>query len=191
MFDRTFTLSELINHPATAMASAAVSPAVDIYGIGLLCLVLATEKVPFSNVGFDEAVHAELLGNRTPTIPAVFPEREELLPLVQRCAAPCLQCAASMRPDIADVRDTVEEVFCDMEYGKLTTQLQQRSAEIDRVQTEVRELTATIKKQILLISKGSDLLKKREVSWRAYLPTSPSLRFSVSIYCKQRELLPI
>lgn len=164
---QSLTAQSLLSTNASLAGSTVGSftTAADVYGVGLLAVVLLTELPPFANVPLDSNVRSLLLQQGPPALPSSSSIKDaSLLTVLERIATPCLRRQHWQRPAAAEVYRVAEEVYCQIHWDAQSKELQQRTQQMLQVRSEIEELSAQIKRQVDLIAKGKELLAKKDVS---------------------------
>ncbi len=138
-----------------------LTPSVDIYAVGLLVMVLLSERMPFSNVPWEEGVRGQLLADMSPTISSNY-EHYTALSSLEPHMYQCIGHFESRRP-VAELIPLVEELYCSLEYSRQEELLALRNAEIAEVQKETREIGKKIKDHLQIITKGREMIARKDV----------------------------
>lgn len=145
-----------------------LTSSVDLYAVGLLGMSLLTEKIPFSNVEWEEGVAAQLLKGVVPTLPMSYRDKE-ILEKFENFILPCIGSVEG-RPSILAVSQILEDVYLDITRGTLQAEFDQLQEDNEGVQADLKDLKIKLREHIKIISKGKELIAKREVRHCSLLP---------------------
>lgn len=143
-----------------------VSPSTDAYALGVLAMVLMTEKSPFSNVLWDEGVKAQLLGNTVPHLPSTYKEKETMGFMNDSFVEPCLNIRAAARPSAEELLRIAEKSFVQILRRTEEVEFRQHSDTIISVQQEIDDLSKQIANHQILVQRGRDIIGKKEMEKR-------------------------
>jgi serine/threonine protein kinase len=138
-----------------------LSPAVDIYALGVLAVVLLTEHRPFYNIPWDEGVYHSLLEGMTPPLKATYPDQDRLQIVEEVLIHPCLR-SSYQRPSAASLIPILQDLLCQFQQVKLIEQSTLRDQDILNVTKEIKEFSEKIEEHQHYIVKGKELLHRKE-----------------------------
>lgn len=139
-----------------------LSPSIDIYALGVLAVVLTTETMPFYNIPWDEGVRNQLLEGATPPLKARYRDQEVLRPLESNIVTPCLG-KPYQRPFASSLIQYLEGFYCEILQAEHESTLQQYERDIAGVQQEIQDIAEKIAEHEILLLKGKEVIKKKEV----------------------------
>ncbi len=151
-----------------------LTPSVDVYGVGLLIMVLLSEKMPFSNVPYEEGVRGQLLANSPPRISSNYNDYTALCSLEPHMYQ-CLGNPEDRRP-VVELIPVVESLYCDLDHAQQEDLLRQRNEEIAAVQKESREISKKLKDHVQLVTKGREMIARKDVRNTVNVYSLPSPR---------------
>lgn len=138
-----------------------LSPASDIYSIGILVLVLLTEKIPFFNVVHEEGVKGQLLSHQLPYIPSNFPDADILSPLLDEVYSPCT-APVHQRPTMDQLKAIIESSYCNGIHRVYEKELRGYQEDMNNVKEEINDLIIKIKEHDELVKKGKEIISRKE-----------------------------
>lgn len=135
---------------------------VDVYGLGLLALVLLTEKKPYANVQWDEGVRSQIANGTPPSVPQGYNDKEEMHVLEDFIHSCCFVKSAFSRPSTEAAVEKIENMMCDIELRHAKLNYDKRSADMEEVQQEIKEIKKKINDHVELITRGKDIIAKKD-----------------------------
>lgn len=150
---------------ASLTRAATLLPSVDIYGIGVLAVVLLTESLPFYNIPWDEGVKNTLLEGNIPPMKSRYPDKEQLGCLENDVICACLE-KPIFRPAAETLVPYLEELYCTVLRRETEATLKEHRTNVEKVQSELDDIKKKIQEHEVLLSKGKELIRRKEVKTR-------------------------
>lgn len=141
---------------------ATLSASVDVYAIGVLAVVLLTESLPFYNFPWDEGVKNALLEGNIPPLKSRYPDKDTLSCLENDIIRPCL-AKPFLRPTASQIVPYLENLYCNLLRRESELEMQEHEKNKVKVQGELKDIQDQIKEQEILLAKGKELIRRKEV----------------------------
>lgn len=143
----------------------------DMYAIGMVILVLVTEKMPFFNIPYCEGVKQQLLTGNTPSFPKNYPDTAVMQYLLDIIYPKCIAKPSSITSTLVLLQELItltQSYYCEQHQVALQQDVTVREEQQGQVQTEIAELEKQIHDHTVLVEKGRELIRKKEVGFIFY-----------------------
>eukprot|EP01038_Epipyxis_sp_PR26KG_P008110 gene8110-10985_t len=132
----------------------------DLYSLGLVGLCLLTQKLPFSNVLWEEGVKNQLLKGVTPSLPSVYNDKDELKSLEQ-FITPCLNNEPVLRTSISEILEIARMAYYNSQRMVILQESNNRINDYNLVKSDIEEISKKIKDFTQQVVRGKALINKK------------------------------
>jgi DNA-binding protein H-NS len=134
----------------------------DVYAIGAVALVLLSEKQLFPNVGSESGVKAQLLSGQIPIVPYSYPDQELLKSFQEQVVNTTVTLSSHIRPAASALVKIIEKEYVDLASKISMVEVTKREEQMKQVEQEIAELDIKVAQHEMLVSKGKELIGKKE-----------------------------